>query len=337
MTSTIQPSALTPHSTRNLVINGDFKIWQRGLTYTTNSPIIDYVAPDRWVFHVNGTGSSAKISRVEFNFAGHGEIPDGPRQFARLETLNSSNNYIGIFQYIENGWTSLSNQVITLSFWVRYGSSSSATINAYLHVDNDTTTVPISTSQQPAVQPNIWTKVVMTGTVPTRTGTFGIRDNLKVILRATGLLNGEFVDFANIQLEYGYTSTPHQLRRYGEELELCQRYYTKSYELETTPSTITDQGAVAHEEPAIDSIASFGFVEFPVQMRVTPSVSTFSNITGTAGKVRDVIQNADRSLYSINGLSDRGFHGITTTTNFTNGGGQENAIKFQWTADAEIR
>jgi hypothetical protein len=47
-----------------------------------------------------------------------------------------------------------------------------------------------------------------------------------------------------VQLEAGSVATPFERRPYGTELQLCQRYFEKSYDLAVVPGTNTADGIV---------------------------------------------------------------------------------------------
>ena len=46
---------------------------------------------------------------------------------------------------------------------------------------------------------------------------------------------GNYVEFTGVQLEKGSTNTPFEFRPYAIELQLCQRYFNKTYDINTVP------------------------------------------------------------------------------------------------------
>ena len=51
---------------RNMVVNGDFKIWQRGTSFS--SPANASFTADRWFMYYDGTGATRTISQQTFKF-----------------------------------------------------------------------------------------------------------------------------------------------------------------------------------------------------------------------------------------------------------------------------
>ncbi|MCZ0752585.1 pyocin knob domain-containing protein [Aeromonas enteropelogenes] len=100
--------------------------------------------------------------------------------------------------------------------------------------------------------------------------------------------SGVTVEFSSgtlwdVQLEHGKTKTPFELRPYGYELGLCQRYFFSS---ENAYSLLN------YQTPSSQWVSNR--VPFPVTMRAIPSVSIWSN--GVAGQ----IQISDAPLYTNN-------------------------------------
>ena len=87
-------------------------------------------------------------------------------------------------------------------------------------------------------------------------------------------------------MEVGSVATPFEHRSFGEELALCQRYYVKSFDYATTPA----HNLTAEHEAVCCAFAAnnaYGAsINFPVEMRATPTLSIYnsSNIGGTNGR-----------------------------------------------------
>jgi hypothetical protein len=98
--------------------------------------------------------------------------------------------------------------------------------------------------------------------------------------------NGGWYDIAQAQFEIGDTATAYEYRPPGMELLLCQRYYCKTYDQNTTPGTATYSGSVAShtDEPTSPTIHTIGW-SFPITMRATPTVTVYSPETGAINNV----------------------------------------------------
>lgn len=94
-------------------------------------------------------------------------------------------------------------------------------------------------------------------------------------------------DFRLPQLEKTTQIRQFEFRLFGAELDLCQRYYCKTYDLSTPPGTAgTTQGAIwAHSnEPTSPTIHNIGW-SFPVSMRAKPECRAYSPDTGAVDRV----------------------------------------------------
>jgi len=74
------------------------------------------------------------------------------------------------------------------------------------------------------------------------------------------------LEITGIQLEVGSVATPFEHRSFGEELALCQRYYTVIADGAVLSSTSFGVGTM------YTSSTVYGVVEFPTEMRANPSI-----------------------------------------------------------------
>jgi hypothetical protein len=126
-----------------------------------------------------------------------------------------------------------------------------------------------------------WTKVTWTADV---SGYTNIDNGLEFKLRVpSGSLNANTkkVRYAEWQVEEGATSTPFERRGSTKELQLCQRFYQKSFAIDTTPAN----GAVAQDNYAgfawqSNTLASQS-IPLAVVMRAAPTCTAYNTSTGT--------------------------------------------------------
>lgn len=76
-----------------------------------------------------------------------------------------------------------------------------------------------------------------------------------------------------------------------DQLE-CQRYYFKTYNYDTAPGTASSTGLRAAAATGSGTKVD-GAIAFPVPMRTSPTMTTYSTTSGTSGKVRDFTQSSD--------------------------------------------
>jgi hypothetical protein len=128
-----------------------------------------------------------------------------------------------------------------------------------------------------------------------------------------------------VQLEPGTVATPFERRSYGQELALCQRYYEQSFD-GTNPAS-SPGGIMAFNANGGTNTASLQAM-FKVTKRATPTVTVFSNATGTSGVIRDN-SGADRAA-TVQLVG-------TNSAQFTNAvAGSVANYSAQYTASAEL-
>ena len=295
-----------PLSNRNLIINGDMQVAQRGTTSTSAG----YQTVDRF----GTTVASLSATQTQESLSSGDPFNEGFRYFYRQEntsTSTASSARMIIYQRMEgqniaqSGWNYTdSNSFITLSFWVRASVAQTYYVQISTHNVGTQYNYPSSFS----VSADTWTKV--TKQIPgnsnlafTNSNTEGLRVNFNAFLGtdrtdsgvsdntwatyATGTqcpdmtstwantANATF-DITGVQLEVGEVATPFEHRSYGDELARCQRYF---YRLSGTRLV---GGYKRH-----DAETSFR-VTTPVPMRQLPSASLpttgiFTNFQSSLG------------------------------------------------------
>jgi len=246
---TVAGENVTPYTGRkNLIINGNFDVWQRGTGPFTGST--DYNA-DRWT--INSSGAAVSVTRQSFT-DGQTDVPGNPRYFLRLDVTTGNDN-CRIIQKIEDVRT-CSNETVTVSFWAK-GTARSFAAKLRQQFDGSTEVYTDLGSYTPSAS---WQKFSFTTTLPSVSGkTIGVNSYLGLGLcwQDDASTSAYTCDIAQVQVERGNKATPFEHRSYGEELALCQRYYENFW-------------AAYTGWPYSTSAASFG-VNWKVLKRVSPS------------------------------------------------------------------
>jgi len=227
---------------KNLFINGDFKISQRG-NYTSATVIggTTYTL-DRWKTLYGGGGT---VQHKKNQLLPNGDISDSAR------TITTATGYVGFEQFIEFP-EYYSGQTFTISFWIKTNY-----ISTEVNVYNGSTFALSSSGGRLNETSGEWKYFSKTFTMPT-SGNSQFR-----IEFWTGNGNtptGSYIEIAQVQLEVGKNATDFEHRSYGEELALCQRYYYK------TPSS---HYHFLHKNGYYESQLFY----FPTTMRADPTVT----------------------------------------------------------------
>ena len=247
---------------RNILINGDFQVSQRGDFTTADTAPNAYVL-DRWLVDRNGTATVQHTS-------GH-DIPGSPAicKAIKLVQTVTGNNYLGARQKIENP-SIYAGRTFTYSAWIR-SNTTNARIECYIP----------GTSPNLYIGPNHsgggeWEYLSFTFTLNSGTPSEFLADIFidNGAYSNTTITAGEYIEATMAQLEIGPVATPFEHRSYGEELALCQRYYEKvAYETSTD-----DNGADAAETLICNGYAyttsrSLNHLKFNTEKRTPPQVT----------------------------------------------------------------
>jgi len=251
---------ITNKPNRNIIINGAFNIAQRG----TSSTVAGYKTVDRFVASWSGQDEAPTQAQVDVA-SGTTPYTLGFRKAFGITNGNQTSgadasDIIYIEHMIEaqdianSGWNyTSSSSYITLSFWVK--SSVSQDFKGYLRtVDGTPQIYPYSTGTLSA---NTWTKITKTisgnsnlqfdnnnqqglqlylwpyiGTTYTDAGvtenawaSYASGTRTPVSATTWYTTNDATFEITGLQLEVGSVATDFEHRSFGQELELCRRYY----------------------------------------------------------------------------------------------------------------
>ena len=271
ISSSLGSSALLPAGLgfRNLIINGDMNIWQRGTSVAINT--LGYTA-DRW-YHQSYNG--AVISQQPTSDSTR--LPS-TRYCARV-LRNSGVTAVNFMYFTQSMETSqsikLAGQTATLSFWARAGAgitSSTFTARIVCGTGTDQNVIAGYTGQANAFTQNFtltttWQKFVLTGNVPTTATEVAFVCGYTPVGTAPA---NDYFEITNVQLEQNYQPTPFEHRPIGVELALCQRYYWRT--IDSSLYGLIMGGGV--EAPTAAAVGC----GLPVTMRATPSIALGSGI-----------------------------------------------------------
>lgn len=246
---------------KNLLINGDFKVSQRGDYSSATSASHSTYYLDRWKTDISGPTATIQRQTVT--------LPDGTQTYsAKLAATSTvSSGYLQLQQFIEV-FPYMQGRTVTFSAWVR------SNRRVRLRMENSVTNYDSLTSHSGNGN---WEYITQTFTLGTGLATlrFGVilwNSNGALTGTSTGsnITSGDYLEFADYQVEFGKVATPFEYRSITEELAMCQRYF---YKYGGTSEGYSSNGAVFPLHKSSNNVYFISGVH-PVQMRGTPTLTT---------------------------------------------------------------
>jgi hypothetical protein len=294
-------------SFKNRIINGGMVIDQRNAGALVNPAVNGAYSLDRWV-------PSSATSSV-FSIQQSTTAPAGFNNSLLITSLASTsvttNLFYSVQQIIEGfniadlGFGTANAKAITLSFWVR--SSLTGTFSGCVQNGNVDRSYPFTYTISSA---NTWTQASITITGDT-TGTWSTTNtagmfvlfslgmgsarqgtanawnsfNARAVSGETQVVatSGATWQVTGVQVEIGTVATSWDFRSYGTEMQLCQRYYQKTYNYAVRPGTaISANSGIQTSFGTAGSGIVGNAVVFPVVMRTDPTLTVYDNAGNSA-------------------------------------------------------
>jgi hypothetical protein len=260
---------------KNVVINGNFDIWQRGTSFSNSTGY----SVDRFTQTIAASGSSVTVTR-ETTVPNPNSIYSV--KYAQVGAATSVVEYAARYWPETQDAMRLAGKTVTLSFW--YRSNKTGTHGARMSNGLQTGGADAAFGFN-IVAANTWQYISWTTSVPyggiTAINTspnagVGILDIGFRVGGAgvgfTALSDGDYFQLSQVQLEIGSVATPFSRAggSIGGELSLCQRYYFRT------------TGGSGYQ-PVCNGFASsstnvMGYVQYPVPMRTTPSAIEYATL-----------------------------------------------------------
>ena len=288
-----QWAAASPIGTKNLIINGDMRIAQRG-TSATNKTAQGYYTVDRFQIINNTSTGAIDMTQSTTVPSGQGFANSIQIDTATAKATLTGTNEFGIQQRIEGQnlqhlkYGTSSAEKLTMSFWVKSNKTGTYVIWFYR-----TGTTRHIQKQYTINSADTWEKKTLTidgdttgaiandnsnefeflfclgtgpdrssGTAPTTWQTIVNAD--RYVGQTVNILDStsNYFNLTGVQLEVGDTATPFEVMPYDMQLARCQRYYNRIYDIWGDQSVHTVNCRLMTR------------VDYPVQMRANPTVTT---------------------------------------------------------------
>jgi hypothetical protein len=313
---------------KNRIINGDFKIAQRGTSYTSGENNDGAYNLDRWYVLSDGNDIvditlTTTVPTGAQNSIGL-DVETINKKFGIAQIIEASNCYDAIggnvtlsFQAKVSSITKLDNVKCAIVAWS--GTADTVTsdiISAWGAEGTNPTLIANATYENSPVNLNVTTSFA-SYSVTANVDTASTKNIILFIWSdVTDTTLGDFLYITNVQLEKGSTATSFDVRPYTTELQLCQRYYSVG--------SINNGGGATFKYGTTGATLMFNSAHtFPVEMRDSPTIAlgtpTYSNCSS--------ISATFDGTYSNEGFSTR----VTVTTS-----GIYRALTATWQADAEL-
>ena len=259
------------YTRKNLLINGNFDLWQRGLGIAsayTGSAAGHFYVPDRWAIRssvTTGASGNYSVERKSFDLS-QSTVPHNPRYYTEVKarTVSSVLNqeYFSFEQKISNV-TTLAGKNMTVSFWAKGSTPGTCFLGYNRYYGGEASPGARDPHSISTFSVNTeWKKYSFTVFVPNipagKTEDFdreGFANSYLGLSYYLTLKNGTHaldatadvnytgtLSIAQVQVEEGGRNTLFELRDQSEELELAQAFYEKTYFPHIAPGTDTTKG-----------------------------------------------------------------------------------------------
>jgi len=192
---------------KNIIINGDYRISQRG-DYTSATSVTNgaYLLDRAKNYLVTVTGTAQQLTN---------QVVNGTYENTwKYVATSTASGRIGSYQAVEDWYKG---ETLTLSAWVKSNNA-----NARIAVYDGTTTTSSSTHTGGGA----WEKLTVTATQSASAGQLYVYSAIiSSSVGSVSISSSDYIETAMFQLERGSVATDFERRHTGEELALCQRYY----------------------------------------------------------------------------------------------------------------
>lgn len=337
----------------NAIINGDFRIAQKGTSFTaatTPANGDDTYLLDRWILLADGADtvdvSQELVTLPNGSFAGIRltVTPAGVnRKFGQLQIIEARNTaaffklataslsfkartntgaQINNLRAAVVSWTGDADVVTSdiVSAWNAAGADPTLVANAFYENTPSNLLLVLDTFTEFKIE-----------NIPLAPATGGI-NNLMLFIWSDDVVtaSGDLVIITDVRLEPGPLAHDLAPVPMGEELANCQRYWQQSYVQGVAPGTATSNGERATMTSGGGVTAATIQVDLSVVMRTQPTGTAYSPVTGASGQMRDDPGGVDVAS-EILGMGDASFR-ISNTAATTD----QRLHRVQYTVDAEL-
>ena len=346
--------------TKNLIINGDMRIAQRGTSFTgVGGSSLQYTL-DRWSVR-EATDAVVDVSQAVdspstdlFKYCLKLDVTTADTSIAAGQVCTVQHRMEAQDLVLARFGTANAKQ-LTISFWHKHTKTGTYSVGFTNH--NGTRGYPAEYTQSVS---DTWEKSTVTFTADT-TGTWATDNTLGMIVYFSVAAGTDFHaavdtwtganDFASanqvnaldstsnsfrltgVQLEVGTEATPFENRMYSTELAMCERYFQKNYLMEDAPGVATSGENTRYMHGSSDGSSNGAAgVFWRGRMRATPTVTWYTD-GGTQGQWNYARSGASGTgsfiAYRVGDTGANGYMGVGAAWATC-------SVWGNWTANAEL-
>ena len=315
------------HGRRNLIINGEFQVWQRGTSITANNS--NAYTADRW--HAGANGSEDVVYSRQFT-----NTSDGT-PYMRVRRTGTASGRMYLTQMMETSVLDFCRgKTVTLSFQARKHADFDATFVSRIATQTNESPRDDNVVQNSDVTRTLTTSFQTFTQSLTLTSSSNSANGFRVEFIAEDGANSSsnyYYEVRDVQLEIGDKATPIEHRSFAEEERLCFRYYHDSR------FGFNEGGVYSPNRDAQYGHVRACIAEFPARMRATPTVSIQSgsaNSMDRFGRGQEVCYPKADNIYvdQFQNIVKYTDSGQSTTSNWQDDGNYISRAGYK--ADAEL-
>lgn len=343
---------------KNYIINSDMRIAQRGTSFAAIAHLA--YGLDRWKYEKSGAMVHTEsqdtdvptVVQADYLFQNSLRL-----NLTTPDTAIAAGDFCFIQQYVEGyNWVNLAQKPFTVSFWVKatlpgiycvafsnFGADRSYVAEYTISSSNTWEKKTVTVSASPSAgswnySTGIGLRVIWTLAAGTDFQTSANMWNTGNLLATANQVNGVSTgatDFriTGVQLNEGYEALPFRL--FGgdreREIQACQRYYEKSYNIDVNPGTVILQGARGTDVSGQAALQG----SYITRKRTSPTHTFWNPDTGTQGEVRYRNTLGAGGAGAVNAVPTQ--LSVGETAYVADGASQDNFFAlWHFTADAEL-
>ena len=330
-------SKLAEFTNENLLLNGDFLIWQDGFSFSLGDGLA-YTA-DNVRMGSDGTGGAKTVSREEHTPGGSDASGNQKYYWRCNQTAVASSGTYNLLSMFLPETRMFAGKEFTLTFSAKaaanetmpgvayvqnFGSGGSANVGAFIEEE-----LAVGTS---------WADYSYTFSLPSASSKiFGAGETTFINFYLP--VDKTFqIDLSSIKLEYGNLATERRQANFQDELRKCKDYYEKSYSYGVKPGTASATAGIESmvvPSATIVSYQLYGTIRYSSEKRVSPTITVYG-YNGTPAAVSDPSTGGDLAANSGSATygNKNGFTVYNATGSDLSVG--RTAIFFHWVSNARF-